>query len=138
MSRESLGHFELLVLLALLRHGEEAYGVPIAQAIEKSTGKPVILASVYNTLERLEQKARHNPEQAEAIHSKIASLRRMVTNAKTVPDVWAKQVAHARTGKGLGMHAINIDGDIGPWLQAIKIKGLKESAARNGRRPSPA
>ena len=56
MSRESLGHFELLVLLALLRHGDEAYGVPIAHAIEHSTGKPVILASVYNTLERLEQK----------------------------------------------------------------------------------
>jgi PadR family transcriptional regulator, regulatory protein PadR len=56
MSRESLGHFELLVLLALLRHGDEAYGVPIARAIEHSTGKPVILASVYNTLERLEQK----------------------------------------------------------------------------------
>jgi DNA-binding PadR family transcriptional regulator len=56
MSRESLGHFELLVLLALLRQGEEAYGVPIARAIENSTGKPVILASVYNTLERLEQK----------------------------------------------------------------------------------
>jgi PadR family transcriptional regulator, regulatory protein PadR len=56
MSRESLGHFELLVLLALLRQGEEAYGVPIAQAIEQSTGKAVILASVYNTLERLEQK----------------------------------------------------------------------------------
>ena len=56
MSRESLGHFELLVLLALLRQGDEAYGVPIANAIEQSTGKPVILASVYNTLERLEQK----------------------------------------------------------------------------------
>jgi PadR family transcriptional regulator, regulatory protein PadR len=56
MSRESLGHFELLVLLALLRQGEEAYGVPIARALEQSTGKPVILASVYNTLERLEQK----------------------------------------------------------------------------------
>lgn len=56
MSRESLGHFELLVLLALLRQGDEAYGVPIAQAIEQSTGKPVILASVYNTLERLEEK----------------------------------------------------------------------------------
>jgi PadR family transcriptional regulator PadR len=56
MSRESLGHFELLVLLALLRHGDEAYGVPIANAIEQSTGKRVILASVYNTLERLEQK----------------------------------------------------------------------------------
>jgi len=56
MSRESLGHFELLVLLALLRQGDEAYGVPIARAIEQSTGKPVILASVYNTLERLEEK----------------------------------------------------------------------------------
>lgn len=56
MSRESLGHFELLVLLALLRHDDEAYGVPIAKAIEQSTGKRVILASVYNTLERLEEK----------------------------------------------------------------------------------
>jgi PadR family transcriptional regulator PadR len=56
MSRESLGHFELLVLLALLRHADEAYGVPIARAIEHSTGKRVILASVYNTLERLEEK----------------------------------------------------------------------------------
>jgi len=56
MSRESLGHFELLVLLALLRAGDEAYGVPIANAIADSTGKRVILASVYNTLERLEQK----------------------------------------------------------------------------------
>lgn len=56
MSRESLGHFELLVLLALLRQGDEAYGVPIANAITESTGKQVILASVYNTLERLEEK----------------------------------------------------------------------------------
>lgn len=56
MSRESLGHFELMVLLAVLRHGDEAYGVPIARAIEESTGKPVILASVYNTLDRLEEK----------------------------------------------------------------------------------
>jgi PadR family transcriptional regulator, regulatory protein PadR len=56
MSRESLGHFELIVLLAVLRHGDEAYGVPIARAIEESTGKPVILASVYNTLDRLEEK----------------------------------------------------------------------------------
>jgi PadR family transcriptional regulator, regulatory protein PadR len=56
MSRESLGHFELLVLLALLRVGEDAYGVPIARAIEQSSGRRVILASVYNTLERLEEK----------------------------------------------------------------------------------
>jgi PadR family transcriptional regulator PadR len=56
MSRESLGHFELLVLLAVMRQGDEAYGVPVAREIERSTGKPVIFASVYNTLERLEEK----------------------------------------------------------------------------------
>jgi len=56
MSRESLGHFELLVLLAVIREGDEAYGVPIADAITQSTGKSVILASVYNTLDRLEEK----------------------------------------------------------------------------------
>jgi DNA-binding PadR family transcriptional regulator len=45
------------VLLALIRAGDDAaYGVPIANAIAESTGKRVILASVYNTLERLEQK----------------------------------------------------------------------------------
>lgn len=84
-------------------------------------------------IERLEHKARQNPAKAEAMREKIASLKRMITVARSAPDVWAKQVAMARTGKGLGMHAINIDGDIGPWLQVIKIRGLKDSAARNGR-----
>ena len=45
-----------MILLATLRVGDAAYGVPIARAIEQSSGKPVILASVYNTLERLEEK----------------------------------------------------------------------------------
>ena len=56
MAREFLGNFELLVLLALLRLGDEAYGVPISEAIEESTGREVALGSVYAALERLEQK----------------------------------------------------------------------------------
>ena len=35
--REYLGEFELTVILALLRVGEDAYGVPIAREIEAST-----------------------------------------------------------------------------------------------------
>jgi len=54
--REFLGGFELLVLLALIRLGDEAYGVPISDAIEKSSGREVALGSVYITLDRLEQK----------------------------------------------------------------------------------
>lgn len=54
--REFLGGFELLVLLALIRLGDEAYGVPIADAIEASSGREVAIGSVYITLDRLEHK----------------------------------------------------------------------------------
>jgi PadR family transcriptional regulator, regulatory protein PadR len=54
--REFLGGFELLVLLALIRVGAEAYGVPIADAIEESSGREVALGSVYITLDRLQAK----------------------------------------------------------------------------------
>jgi PadR family transcriptional regulator PadR len=54
--REFLGGFELLVLLALMGLGDEAYGVPISEAIEESSGREVALGSVYITLERLELK----------------------------------------------------------------------------------
>jgi PadR family transcriptional regulator, regulatory protein PadR len=54
--REFLGGFELLVLFALIRLGDDAYGVPISEAIEESSGREVALGSVYITLERLEQK----------------------------------------------------------------------------------
>ena len=54
--REFLGGFELLVLLALIRLGDAAYGVPIADAIEESSGREVAIGSVYITLGRLEAK----------------------------------------------------------------------------------
>src|SRR5262245_19203358 len=54
--REFIGGFELLVLLALIRLGDEAYGVPIASAIAESSGREVAQGSVYITLDRLSRK----------------------------------------------------------------------------------
>lgn len=54
--RGHFGEWELLVLLALMRVGDDAYGVPICREIEAQTGRDVVLGSVYATLERLEQK----------------------------------------------------------------------------------
>jgi len=51
-----LGAFDLLVLLALMRLDEEAYGVTIARSIEEGTGQSVALATLYVTLGRLERK----------------------------------------------------------------------------------
>ena len=56
MSRELLGNFELMVLLALIGLGDEAYGVPISHAIEESTGHEVLVGSVYAALDRLAEK----------------------------------------------------------------------------------
>ena len=53
---ETLGEFEQLVLLALLRVGEEAYGVPVHEEIASRARRIVSLAAVYKTLERLEAK----------------------------------------------------------------------------------
>jgi DNA-binding PadR family transcriptional regulator len=54
--REHLGNFELMVLLAILRAGANAYGVPVSREIEETTGREVALGSVYAALERLERK----------------------------------------------------------------------------------
>jgi DNA-binding PadR family transcriptional regulator len=52
-----LGSFDLFVLLALLRLEEEnAYGVTISTEIHQTTGRTVALATIYATLERLEDR----------------------------------------------------------------------------------
>jgi PadR family transcriptional regulator, regulatory protein PadR len=54
--RDYLGNFELMVLLAVLRVGEDAYGVPISTELEAQSGHEVAVASVYAALQRLEEK----------------------------------------------------------------------------------
>ena len=56
MGREGLGEFEHLVLLAVARLGNRAYGVPIVEELEARTGRRVSRASVYVALKRLEAK----------------------------------------------------------------------------------
>lgn len=51
-----LAEFELYVMLAVLRLGEDAYGVRIRQEIEGRTRRPVSIGAVYATLGRLEDK----------------------------------------------------------------------------------
>lgn len=51
-----LGELEQIVMLAVLRVGEDAYGVPILDEIQRQTGRELALATVYKTLSRLEEK----------------------------------------------------------------------------------
>lgn len=54
--REHLGELEQIVLLAVLRLGEEAYGVPIRLDIKRRAGRSLTVGALYRTLDRLESK----------------------------------------------------------------------------------
>jgi DNA-binding PadR family transcriptional regulator len=94
----SLGEFEQLVLLAILRLGDDAYAVTITQEIEERAGHAVSSGAVYTTLNRLEEKGYLSsyrgesrpmrggrprrfysvePEGIEALQTAIAAIRRM-------------------------------------------------------------
>jgi PadR family transcriptional regulator, regulatory protein PadR len=54
---DSLGEFEHLVLLALLRLRDNAYGVTIRNELETRAGRSTSIGAVYATLDRLEAKS---------------------------------------------------------------------------------
>jgi hypothetical protein len=76
--------------------------------------------------------ATRDPARARELEGKIVALERMLRSARSVPNDWYRHVDFAQTPRGYGMHAINLDGDIGPWLQSVKLEGLKEFAERKG------
>jgi PadR family transcriptional regulator PadR len=51
-----LGDFEQLVLLAVMRLGDGAYGMAVRREIEANSQRRVSLGAIYATLDRLEEK----------------------------------------------------------------------------------
>lgn len=57
MTRQaSLGEFEQLLLLAVLRLGDEAFGSRIGDELEDKAGRRVSRGALYSSLDRLERK----------------------------------------------------------------------------------
>ncbi|HEY7499006.1 MAG TPA: helix-turn-helix transcriptional regulator [Vicinamibacterales bacterium] len=55
MARDHLGRFEHLLLLAVLRLGEEdAYGMTIRRELARHTGREIAVGAIYTALARLE------------------------------------------------------------------------------------
>ncbi|MEO8451034.1 MAG: PadR family transcriptional regulator [Gemmatimonadota bacterium] len=100
----NLGELEQLVLLALLRLGDEGYGVTVRHELETAARRQIDLGTVYKTLLRLEEKglisARIGPPTAErggrrkklywvlpaghrALDRSLEALRRMASGLST-------------------------------------------------------
>ena len=53
----ALGEFEQLILLAVVRLANEAYGVRIRREIEARTGRAISPGAIYTALDRLESRS---------------------------------------------------------------------------------
>ncbi|MGA9007526.1 MAG: hypothetical protein WB495_11725 [Xanthobacteraceae bacterium] len=68
----------------------------------------------------------------QALENKTEALRKMVAFARSVPDDWNQHEILANTEKGLGVHALNLDIDVGPLLQTQKLLDSVAFARRKG------
>jgi hypothetical protein len=72
------------------------------------------------------------PAGRQALDAKIEMLRHMIAFARSVPDAWSQHEILANTPKGLGVHALNLDVDLGPMLQTEKLLDSVVFARRKG------
>ncbi len=66
------------------------------------------------------------------LEEKIEIVRKMIRFARSVPDDWGAHGRLAKTDKGLGVHALNLDVDVGPLLQTQKLLTSVLFARRSG------
>ena len=78
------------------------------------------------------QAAQLPDDHKQALDGKIEILRRMIAFARSVPDAWGQHEILANTQKGLGVHALNLDLDVGPMLQTQKLLDSVVFARRKG------
>lgn len=89
-------------------------------------------ASYAERLERLAAEPGLDAGQAGRLRRKAEIVRRMHADTMKIADAWGAHVEYGKTGRGLAMHAMNLDGDVGPWMQVTKLKGILEFAERKG------
>jgi PadR family transcriptional regulator PadR len=107
--REFLGQHEHLVMLAVLRLGRQAYGVPIAAEIAERTGREMLQGSVYAVLERLETRGLVSSRLGDATPERGGRAKRFFT-------LTAEGVRHVREAQ----HALE-----SLWVRLPQGKGSK-------------
>lgn len=107
------------------------FNKPGARAISTALGYNQLLTA--NTTSLLAGKGDHfvkalharaaglSGEARKRLERKADVLKRMVSFSRSVPEQWSQHVRLARTEKGYGLHALNLDIDIGPLLQTQKL-----------------
>jgi PadR family transcriptional regulator PadR len=99
MSKQTLQHFELHVLLAMLLDGSETYSVPLVVALERRMERPVSQAAVFIALSRLEKKSLVTSRLDEPEGGRARRYFKLTRQGLTL--VKEARVEHARLWRGL-------------------------------------
>lgn len=103
----SLGEFEQVVLLAILRLDENAYGVTIRREIRKCTDRNPAPGALYNTLDRLENKGLVTSELGAASPQRRGRPKRLYTvTAEGVKAVARVQRAYQRLMRNITLPGV--------------------------------
>jgi hypothetical protein len=120
------------------------YPTPRARAINTALGYNQLLNT--NSVElmaedgeqfvqALERKARGlTGSYRKILENKIKVVKSMIQFCRTVPDQWSEHDKLANTPQGLGVHAMILDVDVGPLLQAQKLRNSVVFARNRGYR----
>jgi PadR family transcriptional regulator PadR len=95
-----LGEFEHMILLAIMRLGENAYGMAIRDELESRVGRRVTRSTAYITLERLVKKGYLKARMGEPSPERGGKAKRYLsltklgheslkTSGKALMDMWA-------------------------------------------------
>jgi DNA-binding PadR family transcriptional regulator len=106
----TLGDFEQLILMAMLRLGDDAYGVSLRDEIESRTGRAVAAGALYTALDRMEKRGFVTSRLGEPTPARGGKRKRRYT---ILP---AGERALARVYESLRLMA----GGVGARLRAIK------------------
>lgn len=103
----TLGEFEHIVLLAVLRLGEDAYGVSIRAEIAACTGRDPTPGALYTTLDRLEDKCLLRSRLGDPTPSRGGRAKRYFTvTAAGIQAVASAQRAYQSLLKGLKLPGV--------------------------------
>jgi DNA-binding PadR family transcriptional regulator len=100
MGKLTLQHFELHVLLAMLREQGETYSVPLVLALEQRMERPVSQAAVFIALKRLERKGLVTSRLDEPDSGR--ARRYFGVTPEGLAAVEAHRAEHARLWQGIG------------------------------------
>jgi len=102
-----LGEFEQIVLLAILRLGEDAYGVTIRAEIAACTDREPTPGALYTTLDRLEEKGLVKSRMGDPTPARGGRAKRFFTVTKSgVSAVAQAQRSFQRLLKGLKLPGV--------------------------------